>query len=82
MESRTTGGLLVGLHIFTGDDSTSAFAGKGKKRICSVQAICGLQFQRGFRSLGQIWDVLCASFTGIPVVTSTKHGTTFFVQKL
>ena len=31
MESRTTGGLL-GLHIFTGVDSTSAFVGKGKKK--------------------------------------------------
>ena len=31
MESRTTGGLL-GLHIFPGIDSTSAFVRKGKKK--------------------------------------------------
>ena len=79
MERRTTGGLL-GLHIFTGVDSTSAFVGKEKKEsICTVQAICRLQLQRVFHSLGQIWDVLCASFTDILATTSTKHGSTFFV---
>ena len=50
MESHTTEGLL-GLHIFTGVNSTSAFVGKGKKKTI-VLFKQYIQFQRGFESFG------------------------------
>ena len=87
MESRTTGGLLR-LHIFPGVDSTSAFVEKRKKKVFVlfkqyVDYSSKEDFVLGLsQRLGQMWDVLCASFTGILAMTSTNHGTTFFVQRL
>ena len=53
MESRTTGGLL-GLHIFTGVDSTSAFVGKGKKKaVVLFKQYVGYSSKKDFKVLGK-----------------------------
>ena len=53
MESRTTGGLL-GLHIFTGVDSTSAFVGKGKKKAFVLfKQYVGYSSKKDFNVLGK-----------------------------
>ena len=53
MESRTTGGLL-GLHIFTGVDSTSAFVGKGKKKAFALfKQYVGCNSKEYFKVLGK-----------------------------
>ena len=50
MESYTSEGLL-GLHVFTGVDSTSAFVGKGKKKAFALFNK-HVMFQKAFQNLG------------------------------
>lgn len=47
---------LIGMHAFTGCDSTSAFAGKGKLGALKLVKE-SKTFQESFKSLGTSWDV-------------------------
>ncbi len=47
---------LIGVHAFTGCDSVSAFAGRGK--LTALKLVKGNRaFQESFKSLGTSWDV-------------------------
>ena len=47
---------LLGLYVFTGEDCTSAFKGKGK--IMPLKKLeKNPRFQKAFRELGDSWDV-------------------------
>ena len=72
---------LIGLHSFTGCDSVSTFAGKGKIGALKI-LISNEEARRAFRELGQSWTVsedLCTlleKFTCslyIPVGNTTSH---------
>ena len=64
---------LLGIHAFTGCDSTSAFKGKGK-----VKAIRLLQekesYQRVFSRLGDKWDISNDLLSALSEVTCALHG--------
>ena len=47
---------LVGYHAFTGCDSVSAFAGKGKKKPWKIVQ-SSAAYVEAFRNLGKFWDI-------------------------
>ena len=48
---------LIGLHAFTGCDTVSSFAGKGKISALKILKSNYGTYSRGFRELGQTWAV-------------------------
>ena len=71
--SQVNCGALVGIHAFTGCDSTSAFKGKGK-----VKAIRLLQkkenYQRVFSRLGDEWDICNDLLSALSEFTCALYG--------
>ena len=47
---------LVGYHAFTGCDSVSTFAGKGKKKAWKIVQ-SSAEYVEAFRNLGKFWDI-------------------------
>jgi len=47
---------LIGLHVFTGCDSTSSFKGKGKKQPLQVLSK-NVDYVSAFTELGSVWEL-------------------------
>ena len=64
---------LLGLHIFTGEDCTSAF--KGKERVMPAKKLQKNPLhQKWFEALGNEWTVADELFEGLEAFTCFMYG--------
>ena len=60
---------LIGMHAYTGCDTTSAFAGRGKIRALKLTTSEHFQFQEVFQKLGQSWELSTDLFRKLQAFT-------------
>ena len=63
---------LIGMHAFTGCDTVSAFAGRGKLTTFK-QMKSNNTFQEAFSELGQSWDVSPELFQKLQMITCQRY---------